>query len=44
MKKKDYRKPTMQVVKLQHQCHILTVSEKGQGSLQNYQMENEQDW
>lgn len=26
MKKKSYGKPTMHVVKLQHQCHILLVS------------------
>ncbi len=26
MNKKDYQKPTMQVVKLQHQCHILAGS------------------
>lgn len=26
MNKKDYLKPTMEVVKLQHQCHILAGS------------------
>ena len=26
MKKKDYQKPTMQVVKLQHKCQILAGS------------------
>ena len=26
MKRKDYRKPTMKVVQLQHQCHILAGS------------------
>ena len=26
MKKKDYQKPTMQVVKLQHQAHLLQAS------------------
>ena len=26
MKRKDYRKPTMQVVKLQHQTHLLQAS------------------
>lgn len=44
MNRNHYEKPTMKVVQLQHQCHILAASEKGQGSLQNYQMENEQDW
>lgn len=27
MKRKDYRKPTMQVVQLHHQCHILAASD-----------------
>lgn len=26
MKRKDYRKPTMKVFQLQHQCHILAGS------------------
>ena len=26
MKRKDYQKPTMQVVKLQHQAHLLQAS------------------
>jgi len=26
MKRKDYEKPTMKVVQLQHQCHILAGS------------------
>ena len=26
MKRKEYRKPTMNVVQLQHQCHILAGS------------------
>ena len=30
MKKKDYQKPTMQVVKLQHQAHLLQASVSGQ--------------
>ena len=29
MKRKEYQKPTMQVVKLQHRSHILTTSGKG---------------
>lgn len=28
MKRKDYSKPTMQVVKLQHQCHLLQESQQ----------------
>jgi len=30
MKRKDYQKPTMQVVKLQHQAHLLQASVSGQ--------------
>ena len=30
MKKKDYQRPTMQVVKLQHQAHLLQASVNGQ--------------
>ena len=30
MNRKDYQKPTMQVVKLQHQCHILAGSAQGE--------------
>ena len=30
MNKKDYLKPTMQVVKLQHQAHLLQASVSGQ--------------
>ena len=38
MKKKDYQKPTMQFVKLQHHCHILagSVEPSGSESLQDY--------
>ena len=32
MKRNDYQKPTMKVVKLQHQCHILAMSDQQQGS------------
>ena len=35
MNRKEYQKPTMQVVKLQHQCHILAGS-GGSGSLNDY--------
>ena len=30
MNKKDYQKPTMKVVKLQHQAHLLQASVNGQ--------------
>ena len=33
MNKKDYRKPTMKVVKLQHKCHILTTSGQSQATM-----------
>ena len=38
MKKKDYQRPTMQVVMLQHHCHILagSVEASGSESLQDY--------
>lgn len=37
MKKNDYQRPTMKVVQLQHQCHILAGSAKdGQAGVQNY--------
>lgn len=36
MKKKDYQKPTMKVVKLQHQCHILAGSQVESVGMQNY--------
>ena len=36
MKKKDYQKPTMKVVKLQHQCHILASSQVESVGMQNY--------
>ena len=35
MKRKDYEKPTTQVVKLQHQTHLLQAS-NGQASAQDY--------
>ena len=35
MKKKDYLKPTVQVVKLQHQAHLL------QASVENYNWNDE---
>ena len=30
MKRKDYQKPTMNIVKLQHQAHLLQASVSGQ--------------
>ncbi len=30
MKRKDYQKPTMNIVKLQHQAHLLQASVNGQ--------------
>ena len=30
MKRKNYKRPTMQVVKLQHQAHLLQASVNGQ--------------
>ena len=41
MKKKDYQKPTMQVVKLQHQAHLLQAS--GQAGVQNYNWNTEEE-
>ena len=31
MRKKDYQKPTMNIVKLQHHCHILAGSVEASG-------------
>ena len=42
MKRKDYQKPTMKVVKLQHQCHILSGSAQGQEvGVQSYDWNDE---
>lgn len=43
MKRKDYQKPTMKVVKLQHQCHILAGS-NGSAEVQDYTVQEEQEW
>lgn len=40
MKRKDYRKPTMQIVKLQHKCQILSGSGFG-ASRPNYGTAND---
>ena len=37
MKRKDYQKPTMDVVKLRHRTHLLQMSvQKGKPSVQDY--------
>lgn len=43
MNKKDYQKPTMQVVKLEQKCSILAESNQSVG-VQNYQVQDEQNW
>ena len=40
MKKKDYLKPTMQVVKLQQQTHLMAGSQ-GQAGVQDYTWHDE---
>ena len=40
MKKKDYQKPTMQVVMLQQRAQLLAGSTPGTASFQNYQNGN----
>ncbi len=43
MKRKDYQKPTMKVVKLQHQCQILAGS--GEGAMRSgYGTAVEETW
>ena len=47
MKKKDYQKPTMQVVKLQHQTHLLYTSMQGMRNsygTASAQDDTEQEW
>jgi hypothetical protein len=43
MKKKDYQKPTMQVVKLQHQAHLMAGSGV-QSTRSGYGEAQEEDW
>ena len=46
MKTKVYQKPTMKVVKLQHQCHIMAVSSyetSGEGRTSINAMEDAED-
>jgi len=41
MKRKDYERPTMQVVKLQHHTHLLQTSVQDRNvGVQNYSMQN----
>ena len=42
MRKKDYQKPTMKVVKLQHHCHILAGSVEASRS--GYGTAEEETW
>ena len=42
MKRKDYQKPTMYVVKLSHWTHLLQMSvQKGKPSVQDYNWQSE---
>ena len=43
MKKKDYEKPTMQVVEVRQQQQLLAGS-NANASIPNYDLENEEDW
>lgn len=44
MKRKDYQKPTMDVVKLRHWTHLLQMSvQNGKPSVQNYNWQSEDE-
>ena len=43
MKRKNYETPTMKVVKLQHQCHILAGSQVESVGVQNYNWQTEEE-
>lgn len=43
MKTKTYKEPTMKVVKLQH-IGMLMTSDESQAHVQNYTVEDSQDW
>ena len=43
MKRKDYQKPTMDVVKLRHRTHLLQMSVQGKPSVQNYNWQSEDE-
>ena len=44
MNRKDYQKPTMKVVQLQHQCHILAQSDGVQAQRSGYGAANTDTW
>ena len=44
MKRKEYQEPTIKVVKLEQQCQLLDGSSTGQAGVQNYTVEDSQDW
>ena len=44
MNKKDYQKPTMKIVQLQHQCHILAQSDGVQAQRSGYGAANTDTW
>ena len=44
MKQKEYERPTMKVVKLQQQTHLLSGSDESQARVQDYNVQSEQDW
>ena len=43
MNKKEYQKPTMQVVKLEQKCSILVASNQSAG-VEDYDVQETQDW
>jgi hypothetical protein len=44
MKRKDYEKPTMDIVKLQHQTHLLQESKSVQAARNGYGEAQEEEW
>lgn len=44
MNRKNYKRPTMQVVQFQHEGHILIQSNEGSAGVQNYEVEESQEW
>ena len=38
MKRKDYQRPTINIVKLQHRSHLLAGSPSGRAGVQDYTM------
>ena len=44
MRRKTYEEPTMQVVKLEQKCNILVVSGGGSAGVQDYDVQETQDW